>query len=212
MVEQARVEAIGSRRMAGVAKNLTAMLDDHFHRGKYDEIVIAPYTDDELETLTTVTEVNTVASDLAAANKAIANANLNGTDANELQRQWHEVWKAAEALQTALMQVTPHGRDYQTAPSGAYQEARVAHLDLVGMARAVILAANDVLHSRLHKLLAGAQYAIRATKVLTNMELKRVAHSVMEAGIAMESVSVRTADHLEGIAALREKRAPRFGQ
>src|SRR6195952_4292332 len=37
-VEQARVEAIGSRRMAGVAKNLTAMLDDHFHRGKFEEI------------------------------------------------------------------------------------------------------------------------------------------------------------------------------
>ncbi len=37
-VEQARVEAIGARRMAGVAKNLSAMLDDHFHRGKFDEI------------------------------------------------------------------------------------------------------------------------------------------------------------------------------
>ena len=37
-VEQARVEAIGSRRMAGVAQNLSAMLDDRFHRGKYDEI------------------------------------------------------------------------------------------------------------------------------------------------------------------------------
>lgn len=37
-VEQARVEAIGSRRMAGVAKNLTAMLDDKFHRGKFDDI------------------------------------------------------------------------------------------------------------------------------------------------------------------------------
>src|SRR5690349_22292432 len=37
-VEQARVEAIGARRMSGVAKNLTAMLDDHFHRGKFDEI------------------------------------------------------------------------------------------------------------------------------------------------------------------------------
>ena len=37
-VEQARVEAIGARRMAGVTKNLTAMLDDHFHRGKFDEI------------------------------------------------------------------------------------------------------------------------------------------------------------------------------
>src|SRR6201996_386355 len=37
-VEQARVEAIGARRMGGVAKNLAAMLDDHFHRGKFDEI------------------------------------------------------------------------------------------------------------------------------------------------------------------------------
>src|SRR5580704_16618929 len=37
-VEQARVEAIGARRMHGVAKNLSAMLDDKFHRGKFDEI------------------------------------------------------------------------------------------------------------------------------------------------------------------------------
>src|SRR6201988_2872335 len=37
-VEQARVEAIGSRRMDGVASNLSAMLDDRFHRGKFDEI------------------------------------------------------------------------------------------------------------------------------------------------------------------------------
>src|SRR3979409_1373485 len=37
-VEQARVEAIGARRMHGVAKNLTAMLDDKFHRGKFDDI------------------------------------------------------------------------------------------------------------------------------------------------------------------------------
>ncbi|KAB0264713.1 cobaltochelatase subunit CobT [Microvirga brassicacearum] len=38
-VEQARVESIGSRRMAGVASNITAMLDDRYHRGgKYEEI------------------------------------------------------------------------------------------------------------------------------------------------------------------------------
>ncbi len=37
-VEQARVEAIGARRMKGVADNLAAMLDDKFHRGKFDEI------------------------------------------------------------------------------------------------------------------------------------------------------------------------------
>ena len=37
-VEQARVEAIGARRMAGIAKNLTAMLDDKFHRGKFEDV------------------------------------------------------------------------------------------------------------------------------------------------------------------------------
>jgi cobaltochelatase CobT len=37
-VEQARVESIGSRRMDGVATNLTAMLEDRYHRGPYAEI------------------------------------------------------------------------------------------------------------------------------------------------------------------------------
>src|SRR3954468_9781408 len=38
-VEQARVESIGSRRMSGVATNITAMLEDRYHRGgKYEEI------------------------------------------------------------------------------------------------------------------------------------------------------------------------------
>src|SRR6202035_1754151 len=37
-VEQARVEEIGARRMTGVANNLAAMLDDRFHRGKFDEV------------------------------------------------------------------------------------------------------------------------------------------------------------------------------
>ena len=37
-VEQARVEAIGARRMLGVKNNLTAMIDDRFHRGKFDEV------------------------------------------------------------------------------------------------------------------------------------------------------------------------------
>ena len=38
-VEQARVEAIGARRMEGVAENLSAMIEDRYHRGgKYEEI------------------------------------------------------------------------------------------------------------------------------------------------------------------------------
>jgi len=61
------------------------------------------------------------------------------------------------------------------------------------------------------RLLGGAMGAIRATKLLTNLEVKRIAHAVMDAGIAYESVSVRSADHLEGIAALKEKRKPNFG-
>jgi cobaltochelatase CobT len=36
-VEQARVEAIGSKRMEGVASNLAAMLDDRYHRSPYAE-------------------------------------------------------------------------------------------------------------------------------------------------------------------------------
>ena len=60
------------------------------------------------------------------------------------------------------------------------------------------------------KLLNGATQAIRWTKMLTNIELKRIASAVMDDGIAYESLSVRTADHCEGLAALREKRPPRF--
>ncbi len=37
-VEQARVEAIGARRMAGSAVNLAAMLEDRYHRGAYADI------------------------------------------------------------------------------------------------------------------------------------------------------------------------------
>lgn len=60
------------------------------------------------------------------------------------------------------------------------------------------------------RLLSGASSAIRWTKILTNMELKRVTTAVLEAGIAYEAVSVRTADHREGVKALQEKRKPEF--
>ncbi len=62
------------------------------------------------------------------------------------------------------------------------------------------------------KLLAGATNAIRWTKVLLNMELKRVANSVMEAGIAYEAVAVRSWEHREGVQALRDKRPPNFSR
>ncbi|WP_033925870.1 enoyl-CoA hydratase/isomerase family protein [Sphingomonas sp. 35-24ZXX] len=61
------------------------------------------------------------------------------------------------------------------------------------------------------QLLAGAQQAIRWTKELTNIELKRVTAALLDIGLGLESRSVRTSDHREGVAALRERRAPRFG-
>lgn len=61
------------------------------------------------------------------------------------------------------------------------------------------------------KLLGGAQFAIRRTKALTNLELKRLAELVLDAGLDWERQSVRTADHREAVLALREKRPPRFG-
>jgi enoyl-CoA hydratase len=61
------------------------------------------------------------------------------------------------------------------------------------------------------RLLDGATQAIRYTKMLTNIELKRIAAELMDVGVGYESMTVRSADHREGIAALREKRKPNFG-
>jgi enoyl-CoA hydratase len=63
-----------------------------------------------------------------------------------------------------------------------------------------------------HRLLKGATQAIRWTKVVANLELKRIAHAVMDAGIAYEAVTVRSADHREAVDALLNKRPPVFGR
>lgn len=55
------------------------------------------------------------------------------------------------------------------------------------------------------KLLSGASQAIRWTKTTVNIELKRIAHSVMDAGIAYEALAVRLNDHREAVWAMKEK-------
>lgn len=62
------------------------------------------------------------------------------------------------------------------------------------------------------RLLKGATNAIRWTKALINLELKRIATAAMDAGIAYEGISVRSADHREAIKALKEGRQPIFGR
>jgi len=49
------------------------------------------------------------------------------------------------------------------------------------------------------RLLNGSTQAMRWTKVTMNLELKRIAHAVMDAGIAYEAVSVRSEEHRQAV-------------
>lgn len=59
------------------------------------------------------------------------------------------------------------------------------------------------------RLADGAVQAIRWTKTTMNLELKRIAHAVMDPGIAYESLSVRSDEHRRAVAAMREELAAR---
>ncbi|MEJ7929406.1 enoyl-CoA hydratase-related protein [Ramlibacter sp. AN1015] len=61
------------------------------------------------------------------------------------------------------------------------------------------------------RLASGATKAIRWTKMSVNIGLRQLAHSIMDACIAYEALSNKTADHQEAVNAFREKRSPRFG-
>lgn len=70
---------------------------------------------------------------------------------------------------------------------------------------------DEVVNAFCRRLAQGATQAIRWTKVTTNLELKRIAHALMDPGLAYEALTVRSADHREAIQAFRDKRAPKFG-
>jgi hypothetical protein len=57
--------------------------------------------------------------------------NLNGTSKNELLAQLFVACDAVENARKALGQMTPNGRDYQTAPAGTFDKAIVQHLERV---------------------------------------------------------------------------------
>lgn len=86
---------------------------------------------------------------------------------------------------------------------------RAAEIGLINRAlpAAELDAAVDALCQR---LLRGSQNAIRWTKVTINLELRRIAQAVMDAGIAYEAVTIRSADHREAVDAVLNKRAPNF--
>ena len=89
--------------------------------------------------------------------------------------------------------------------------AEAAALGLVNEA-----VAPDALDARVARMVArleaGAAQAIRFTKVSINIGLRQLAHTMMDASIAYESLTNVSADHREGLAAFRERRKPAFGR
>jgi enoyl-CoA hydratase len=61
------------------------------------------------------------------------------------------------------------------------------------------------------RLAAGAQLAIRYSKLTINAGIRALAASAMDVGLGYESVTNMTDDHREALAAFRERRKPNFG-
>jgi len=61
------------------------------------------------------------------------------------------------------------------------------------------------------QLLDGSTMAIRWTKTTVNIELKRIAHALMDPGIAYESLTQRSQDHRDAVQAMKDRIAARRG-
>ncbi|MHA1113586.1 MAG: enoyl-CoA hydratase/isomerase family protein [Alphaproteobacteria bacterium] len=69
---------------------------------------------------------------------------------------------------------------------------------------------DDRVNAMVERLTNLPTKAMGWTKISVNIPLKRLAHSMMDLSLSLESQSNRTKDHQEAIAAFREKRKPRF--
>ncbi|MEM7251401.1 MAG: enoyl-CoA hydratase-related protein [Pseudomonadota bacterium] len=61
------------------------------------------------------------------------------------------------------------------------------------------------------KILGNPRWAVRWTKVATNLTLRNIAHQVMDPALAYEAMSNQLADRQEAVTAFVEKRAPKYG-
>lgn len=60
------------------------------------------------------------------------------------------------------------------------------------------------------RLASSASQSVYGTKMTINLPLRQLAHAMMDAGMAYEGLSNISGDHAEAIAAIRDKRPPRF--
>ena len=64
---------------------------------------------------------------------------------------------------------------------------------------------DDRVNAFCDQLLAGAVQAIRWTKTTINLELKRIAHALMDPGIAYESLAVRSQEHRDAVRTMKDQ-------
>jgi enoyl-CoA hydratase len=60
------------------------------------------------------------------------------------------------------------------------------------------------------RLAAGAPLAVRYTKLSVNKLIKEALNTAFDVSTALELLTMRSRDHQEALAAIREKREPRF--
>ncbi len=93
--------------------------------------------------------------------------------------------------------------------SGELLDAKRA--EALGLVNHVVPAADldRAVDAYCDKLAGGATNAIRWTKVAVNIELKRIAHAIMDASIAYEALSAHSAHHAEAASAFLKKHKQR---
>ena len=69
---------------------------------------------------------------------------------------------------------------------------------------------DDTVAAFVQKLSTGAMQSIRYSKASVNIGLKQLAHSIMDASLAYESITNFSADHQEAVRAFLDKRKPNF--
>jgi enoyl-CoA hydratase len=61
-----------------------------------------------------------------------------------------------------------------------------------------------------HRVAGQPTRAVQGTKTTINLGVRALAQSVMDAGMAFETITSRTDDHREAVMAMIEKRKPKF--
>ena len=89
---------------------------------------------------------------------------------------------------------------------------RAVEAERIGLVNEVVPAAElyDRALAWARRLAAGAPLALRYTKLAVNQQLRRALLDSFDLATALELTTFQSDDHQEALAALREKRAPRF--